>query len=63
MDGQDHKLPEGEEKPKSQLQQVKEYWYDKVPLTLKQLDIIVWCCYAALAILAVCIALDAIGIF
>ena len=62
MDEQEKNLPEEEVKPKSQLQLVKEYWYDKVPLTLKQLDIIVWCCYAALAILVVCIALDAMGI-
>ena len=69
MDEQDQILQEEETtdsqpqaKPKSQLQMVKEYYYDKVPLTLKQLDIIVWCCYAAIAVLVVCIALDAMGI-
>ena len=66
MDEKDQIIPEEtsqeKEKPKSQLQIVKEYWYDKVPLNLHQLNIIVYCCYVAIAILVVCIALDAMGI-
>lgn len=63
MDKQPKDETPKQEKPKSQLQLVKEYWYDKVPLTLKQLDVIVWCCYVAMGILVICIALDAMGIF
>lgn len=65
MEEQRENLPEEEkkEKPKSQWQQTKEGWYDKVPLTLKQLDIIVYCCFGALILLAIVIALDAMGIW
>ena len=64
MDEQQQVLPEEEkqEKPKSQWQQTKEGWYDKIPLNLKQLDLIVYCCYGALILLAIVIALDAMGI-
>ena len=56
-------LPEQEAPLKSTFQMVKESWYDKVPLTLKQLDIIVYTCWALLALTAVAIALDAMGVF
>ncbi len=47
---------------KSQWQQTKEGWYDKVPLTLKQLDIILVVAWTLLGLTAVAIALEAMGI-
>ena len=44
-------------------QQTKEKWYDKVPLTVKQLDAIIIGGLVALAITFVIIALDAAGVF
>ncbi len=38
-----------QEKPKSEWQKTKESWYDKIPLTVKQLDIIIWACLGGLA--------------
>ena len=52
----------GEEKAKSPWQMQKERWYDKIPLTLKQLDIIIGVCLTLLAITFVLICLDAMGI-
>ena len=48
---------------KSLWQQTKESWYDKVNLTVKQLDIIIGCCIVALILNFIAIALDAIGVF
>ena len=48
---------------KSLWQQTKESWYDKVNQTVKQLDIIIGCCIAALILTFIAIALDAIGVF
>ena len=48
-----------EEKPKSTWQQTKEGWYDKIPLTVKQLDIIIWVCVAALIVVFIKIFMDA----
>ena len=53
--------PETEVPLKSTFQIVKESWYDKIPLTLKQLDIIVYVCWALLGLTAIAIALDAMG--
>ena len=50
------------EKEKTQWQKTKEGWYDKVPLTVKQLDIIIGCCITGLILTFICIALDAMGI-
>ena len=55
--------PVKEEPPKSMWQQTKESWYDKVNLTVKQLDIIIGCGIAGLLLTFICIALDAMGIF
>ena len=53
-----------EEKPlKSMWQITKESWYDKVNLSVKQLDIIIGCGIAGLILTFICIALDAMGIF
>ena len=52
-----------EEKAKSMLQIQKESWYDKVPLTVKQLDWIIWGGMALLVLVFVVIFLDAADIF
>ena len=52
-----------EEPPKSMWQITKESWYDKVNLSVKQLDIIIACGIAGLVLTFICIALDAMGIF
>ena len=57
-------LPEEkEEKAKSLLQIQKESWYDKIPLNIKQLDLIVTVCWILIAVVIVVIALDALDIF
>ena len=56
-------VPVEEQSAKSLWQQTKESWYDKISLSLKQLDLIVWLCWAALAIAVVLAALDAMDIF
>ena len=48
-----------EEKPKTLWQQTKEGWYDKIPLTVKQLDIIIWVCVGALIVTFIKIFMDA----
>ena len=61
--------PEGEESPKdgekakTPWQVKKEGWYDKIPLTLKQLDIIIGVCLTLLALTFIAICLDAMGIY
>ena len=54
--------PVKEEPPKSMWQITKESWYDKVPLTVKQLDLIIWGCLTALAVIFIKAFIDA-GIF
>ena len=57
-------LPETEKaEQKTPWQQTKEGWYDKVPLSLKQLDMIVVACWVALGLTVVAIALDALDIW
>lgn len=62
-------LPEEEtqdapkEKVKTPWQLQKESWYDKIPLSLKQLDAIIAVCWILLALTAVLIYLDARDIF
>ena len=53
----------GEKKPKSMFQMQKENWYDKVPLTVKQLDAIIVGGLLALVITFLVIFLDARDIF
>ena len=70
MDEQKDLIPEEETPPvriedqdsKTLWQQTKESWYDKVNLTVKQLDIIIGCGIAGLILTFICIALDAMGI-
>ena len=44
-------------------QQTKESWYDKVNLTVRQLDIIIALGIGGLVLTAIAIAMDAMGIF
>ena len=55
--------PIEEQSAKSLWQQTKEGWYDKVNLTVKQLDIIIACGIGGLIITFIAIALDAMGVF
>lgn len=52
-----------EQNSKTPWQQTKEGWYDKVPLTIKQLDLIVVLCWIAIGLTVVAIALDAMDIW
>ena len=69
MEEKDTNLPQEEttteeEVPvKSAWQLTKESWYDKIPLTVKQLDIIIGCGIAGLVITFILIAMDAMGVF
>ena len=54
--------PIEEQSAKSLWQQTKESWYDKVTLTVKQLDIIIACGIGGLIITGILIALDAMNI-
>ena len=56
-------MPPEEGKTRSMLQIQKESWYDKIPLNLKQLDIIVTVCWILIFVLIAVIALDAMDIF
>ena len=63
MDEQHKDLPEEEKEIKSQWQQTKESWYDKIPVTVKQMDIIVYICWTLLGLAVIAVALDAMGVF
>ena len=63
MDEQCNNLPEEEKENKSQWQQTKESWYDKIPVTLKQMDMIVWICWGLIGLTVVAVALDAMDIW
>ena len=54
---------EQEVQAKSPFQVQKENWYDKVPLTVKQLDYIIWGGMALLVLVFIVIFLDAADIF
>ena len=41
----------------------KEEWYDKVKLTVRQMDVIIWIVSGLLAIVVILIILEAAGIF
>ena len=56
-------LPKEEKESKTQWQQTKEGWYDKIPLSLKQLDIIVYVCWGLIGLTAIAITLDALDIW
>ena len=52
-----------EEKAKTLWQIQKESWYDKVPLNLKQMNLIVTVCWILIVLVIIVIALDALDIF
>ena len=56
-------VPVEEQSAKSLWQQTKESWYDKVTLSVKQLDISIACGIGGLILTAFIIALDAMGVF
>ena len=55
--------PEEETPVKPMWQQTKESWYDKIPLTVKQLDMIIIGGIVGLVLTFLVIALDAMGVF
>lgn len=55
--------PQGGEKAKSPWQLQKESWYDKIPLSLKQLDLIIGVCMTLLVLCFIAICVDALGIY
>ena len=63
MEEKDATPKEEPEEVKSQWQLQKENWYDRVPLTVKQLDMIIATCLVLLALTFVLIYLDAKDIF
>lgn len=52
----------GNRKP-SRLRELKESWYEKVPLNVRQLDVIIAIGIAGLVIVTVLIALEATGVW
>ena len=55
--------PQDGEKAKTPWQIQKESWYDKIPLSLKQLDLIIGICMTLLVLCFIAIGLDAAGIY
>ena len=60
---QEEQTPAEDVPTKSMWQITKESWYDKINLSVKQLDIIIGCGIAGLILTFICIALDAMGVF
>ena len=52
-----------QEEKKHPWQKRKESWYDKVPLTVKQLDLIIWIATGLLILTFIVIFMDAYGVF
>ena len=63
MDEKEKTPAEEETAGKTAWQTTKEGWYDKIPLTVKQLDIIIGVSLAALAVTFVLIFLESADIF
>ena len=63
LEMQQEQTPAEDVPTKSMWQITKESWYDKINLSVKQLDIIIGCGIAGLILTFICIALDAMGIF
>lgn len=53
----------GEEAPKSEFTRRKEYWYEKLNISLKQIDIVIGIAVACLIIVFILIGLEAAGVF
>ena len=60
---EENRLQQENEQTKGQWQLQKENWYDRIPLSKKQLDIIIVGCWILLALTFVLIYLDAKDIF
>ena len=63
LEMQQDQTPAEDVPTKSMWQITKESWYDKINLSVKQLDIIIGCSIAGLILTFICIALDAMGVF
>ena len=63
LEMQQEQTPAEDVPTKSMWQITKESWYDKINLSVKQLDIIIGRGIAGLILTFICIALDAMGIF
>ena len=71
MEEQKNPIPEEEippvriedQSPGSLWQQTKESWYDKLPVTLKQMDIIVGICWGLIGLTAIAITLETLDIW
>ena len=62
-EAEERPLTPEEERAKTLFQIQKESWYDKIPLNLKQMNIIVTVCWILMVVLFIVIALDAMDIF
>ena len=63
MDERNPNTPEEESDTRPGWQRMKEGWYDKVPLSVRQLDVIIALGLIGLAVVTVLIFLDASGVF
>ncbi len=54
--------PEEQAPRKPAWQQTKESWYDRLNVTVGQLNVIIRLCYIGLAVVAILIVLDAAGV-
>ena len=63
MDEEKKNLPEENQEVKTPWQTTKEGWYDKVPLTVKQLETIIVVGFVALAVVFGLIFLESMDIF
>ena len=65
MDEREPRSPDEQEEldARPAWQWMKEGWYDKVPLNVRQLDVIIALGLIGLAVVAVLIFLDASGVF
>lgn len=59
---EERKESEPKEQAKTPWQLEKESWYDKIPLSLKQLDILIAVCWVLLGLTVVAMYLDTTGI-
>ena len=65
MDEQEPRSPDEQEEldARPAWQRMEDGWYDKVPLNVRQLDVIIALGLIGLAVVAVLIFLDASGVF
>ena len=63
MEEEKTKTPEETEQKKSLFRQKKEEWYDRLNVTVKQMDRFIIGCFIVLGLVFILIALEAAGIF